>query len=230
MSINILDAINFQVDTNSLLETFHINAESDVARQLAALAHTASQIGKPKAVYKEAVIEAKGHDYIIVDGIKLTSQILRTNLESTQKIYPYVLTCGRELADWADTLDDMLAAFWADKIMEMALETAVTAFEGHLETHYNPGSISNMNPGSLEDWPISQQKKLFSILGDPLNKIGVQLTDSYLMLPLKSLSGVRFHSSIEFVNCQLCSRENCPNRRVEYHYNAAENYNLKNKK
>lgn len=222
MRINVLDSIAFKVDSNSLLETFHIEAESDVARQLAALAHTANQIGKPKAMYKEAVIEVKGHDYVIVDGTKLTSHILRTNLESTPKIYPFVLTCGRELAQWADSLDDMLEIFWADKIMEIALKTAATAFEKHLETHYNLSSISNMNPGSLEDWPISQQEKLFSILGDPLSEIGVELTDSYLMLPLKSLSGVRFYSDVEFVNCQLCSRENCPNRKVEYHHNAAK--------
>lgn len=220
MSINILDSIAFKVDTNLLFEIFHIEKESDDAQRLTKLANMASQIGRPKVMYKEAVIEVRGKDYVLVDGIKLTSHMLSMNLESTTKIYPYILTCGKELADWADSLDDMLERFWLDKIMDMALMTATSAFEGHLKTHYKLDSISNMNPGSLEDWPISQQEKLFNILGDPYDKIGVKLTDSCLMLPIKSLCGVRFYNDVDFVNCQFCNREKCPNRRIEYDHNA----------
>lgn len=39
------------------------------------------------------------------------------------------------------------------------------------------------------DWPLTQQQPLFTLLGDPEASIGVQLTDSLLMIPNKSLSG-----------------------------------------
>ena len=76
--------------------------------------------------------------------------------------------------------------------------------------------MSAMNPGSLEDWPISEQRQLFSILGDVESLIGVRLTDSFLMLPIKSVSGVYFPKEITFQSCQLCPRERCQGRRAPY--------------
>jgi len=46
-----------------------------------------------------------------------------------------------------------------------------------------------MNPGSLEDWPLTEQRVLFALLGDPQAAIGVRLTDSLLMCrPRRSLA------------------------------------------
>ena len=47
-------------------------------------------------------------------------------------------------------------------------------------------------------------------------EIGVQLTDSYLMHPLKSVSGILFATDGTYGNCQLCPVERCPNRRAPY--------------
>jgi hypothetical protein len=73
-----------------------------------------------------------------------------------------------------------------------------------------------MNPGSLPDWPLQEQRQLFALLGDTRAAIGVELTDSCLMLPIKSLSGLRFPTGENFENCQLCPRERCPGRRTAY--------------
>ena len=73
-----------------------------------------------------------------------------------------------------------------------------------------------MNPGSLPDWPITEQAKLFSLLGDVKALIGVTLTESMLMLPTKSVSGVYFETERNFENCELCARENCPGRRKPF--------------
>ena len=216
MSLIVLDSIDFKVDTDLLLKKLHVDEDSDDLDDILKFAKIASEIGRPKAIYREAIIDIKGDDYIVVDGIKLSSHIMRVNLDAVDRIFPYVCTCGSELNEWAKSLDDMLEQYWVDKIMEMALQTAVTAFENHIEANFKLGTTSNMNPGSLEDWPISQQKELFAVLDDPYQQIGVELTDSYLMLPIKSLSGIRFSSSIDFVNCQLCPRERCENRRAEY--------------
>jgi len=44
--------------------------------------------------------------------------------------------------------------------------------------------------------------------------VGIELTESLLMVPQKSVSGVRFANAHDYVNCRLCPRENCPNRRA----------------
>lgn len=216
MSLIILDSIDFKVDTDKLLKKLHIDEDSDDLEDVLKFAEIAGEIGRPKIMYKEANIDVKGDGYVVVDGIKFTSRLLRTNLDAVDRVFPYVCTCGSELNDWAKSLDDMLEQYWVDKIMEMALEEAVAAFQIHIDANYKLGTTSNMNPGSLEDWPISQQRELFALLEDPYEKIGVELTDSFLMLPIKSISGLRFSSDINFVNCQLCPRERCENRRAEY--------------
>jgi predicted transcriptional regulator len=73
-----------------------------------------------------------------------------------------------------------------------------------------------MNPGSLTDWPLREQRALFSLLGDVQATVGVELTNSLLMVPTKSVSGIFFPAEESFASCQLCPREACPNRRAPY--------------
>jgi hypothetical protein len=78
--------------------------------------------------------------------------------------------------------------------------------------------MSRMAPGSgaANVWPLTQQKALFSIFGDVEDMIGVKLTDRYLMVPIKSVSGIFFLHENPFVSCMLCPRENCVGRRAPY--------------
>jgi hypothetical protein len=110
----------------------------------------------------------------------------------------------------------MLDSYYADEISHMALRTAEKHLLDHLKTSYKLGKTASMNPGSLEDWPITAQPSLFQLLGDPLAAIGVELLDSMLMLPNQTVSGIRFVSEDGFSNCELCPRECCPHRRTPY--------------
>jgi hypothetical protein len=99
--------------------------------------------------------------------------------------------------------------------------------EEHLTSLYEPGKLSRMSPGSLADWPIQEQRPLFKILGNTEKMIGVHLTESLLMVPTKSVSGIRFPTEESFESCQLCPREECPNRRAPYE---ADLYNQRYRK
>ncbi len=46
--------------------------------------------------------------------------------------------------------------------------------------------------------------------------IGIQLTDSCLVIPRKSVSVIEFPTKGSLASCQLCLREQCPSRRVPY--------------
>ncbi len=77
---------------------------------------------------------------------------------------------------------------------------------------------ATMDPGSgdADLWPIEQQKELFSVLGDVEARIGVRLTDSMLMVPTMSVSGIVFPTEAEFASCQVCHREGCPRRTAPF--------------
>jgi hypothetical protein len=211
-----LDPIPFQIDLTSLIKKLRIKEGSRYIDDLKSLVDDAQSIGKPKGLYKVAFIESKDDDHVVVNSIRLTSRVLRVNLEQAYRVFPYVATCGMELEEWARGFDDMLKRYWADAINEMVLQIALGDLENHLMEHYGPGPLSKMNPGSLIDWPIEEQGPLFQILGNPKDSIGVQLTESFMMIPIKSVSGIRFPTEESFESCQLCPREVCPGRRAPY--------------
>ena len=88
----------------------------------------------------------------------------------------------------------------------------------HLTHRHALEKAATMSPGSADEevWPIQQQKELFSLFGDVESLIGVQLTDSFLMVPNKTVSGIRFPTEVDYRNCQLCHREECPSRSAEF--------------
>ncbi len=212
----ILDNIPFDISLDRLLEKLHMDAEDEGADEVGELLKEARRIARPKGMYVEAFIDSKGEDYVVVEGVKLTSRVLRVNLNDVYRIYPYAATCGTELEEWSKTINDPLQRYWADAIKEIALVPALETLRKHLMDSYHLEKVSSMNPGSLEDWPIKEQEGLFALLGDTKAAIGVELTDSFLMLPIKSVSGIWFPTETNYENCQLCPREGCPGRRAPY--------------
>lgn len=65
-----------------------------------------------------------------------------------------------------------------------------------------------------DDWPLEQQKVIFDLL--QADKMGIRLTDSYIMLPLKTISmiiGLGKSVPTEGTQCDYCaSREKCSDR------------------
>ncbi len=146
------------------------------------------------------------------------SKVLRSNLAEVERVFPYVATCGRELDTIPIEADDIFGQFCRDTIKEMALHLALAHLVDHLKQAYALETLVTMNPGSgdVNVWPIEQQKELFAFFGNVPESIGVVLTDSCLMVPNKTVSGLFYPSEDGFQSCQLCHKEKCPNRRAPF--------------
>jgi len=212
----ILDEIAYKPNLSALKKQLRIREGSSLEADLVALVEEAKAIARPKAMYRLVFVDEKRHDEVIIDGITLHSRILRVNLDTAQRAFVYIATCGRELQAWGEQQTDIVAQFWADTIKQDALGPAMGALNAHLKTCYKLGKTSAMSPGRLANWPIREQRPLFSLLGDPETAIGVHLTESFLMIPNKSVSGIRYPTEESFESCQLCPREGCPNRKAAY--------------
>ncbi|MGC8811253.1 MAG: vitamin B12 dependent-methionine synthase activation domain-containing protein [bacterium] len=184
--------------------------------RLKSLLAEAQTIGRPKGFYKVAYIQEKKDDRVLVEGITFTSRVLRVNVEKAHRIFPYIATCGEELEEWSKKFEDFLDKYLADAIKEKALRLALDFLYKDLVNRFQPGKLSRMNPGSLPDWPLPEQVPLFTLLGEGPSAIGVKLNESFLMMPIKSVSGIWFPTEENFESCRLCPRENCPGRRAAY--------------
>ena len=219
----ILDNLTFQPDPEIVAKRMRIGPNTPHYGELLACIDSAQAAARPKAMYRVGYIDAKGDDWVVIDGIRFTSRVLRVNLDQAHRVFAYLATCGGELQDWAHSLADPLEQYWANGIQEMALRAATQAMSDHIVQHYRPGRTATMAPGSLGEWPLSQQRPLFALLGgrdastrDDMEVLGVRLLDSLLMTPTKSVSGIRFPTEERFESCQLCPRPECPGRRAPY--------------
>jgi hypothetical protein len=223
----IIDNIPFDVHAEHLYPILKVASGSTLAGRVDALLGAAVKIARPKVAYKLSAVEHGDGGVVILDGLRFQSKVLQVNLRDCRRVFPFVATCGMELQNWSQTIDARLEAFWADTIQLLALGVALEAFKKKIHGLFATGTTSTMNPGSLADWPIGEQYKLFTLLGDSTGAIGVHLTQSALMVPLKSASGIEFESGEKFYNCQLCPRDECPGRRAPYDdHLLAEKYKL----
>lgn len=211
-----LTDIAFRPELPALLKKMRIDQRPEYAERFTRLVEQAVQLARPKAAYGLSSIDERSDEAVIVDGVTLTSRVLSVNLAKVHRVFPFLITCGKELENWSQSVTDMLEKFWADAIMEDALRSALDALKASLAERYQLGHSAMMNPGSLPDWPIDQQQPLFHILGDLSEQVGVKLTDTFIMVPIKSVSGLLFPTEAHYENCQLCPRERCPGRRAPY--------------
>lgn len=188
----------------------------DTEEELLELMEEADRFAEPLVWFGVCPVEGEG----LVNGVSTGSQLVEERLKEKRRAFPYIATCGPMLEKWAETYQhDYLLGFWADEIKKKFLNQVAVAFRAHLKEHYRTaGHLAALNPGSLKGWPISGQEALFQMLGGPdfvRETIGVTYSDSYLMFPTKTISGVAFESETFFENCQYCPLEKCPNRRAK---------------
>lgn len=206
------------LDAAALMARVHVAPDSEDADAFTALVDQAREVARPKVLYAEAFVEGRGDDTIRIEGITFTSRMLRRNLEAVERVFPYVATCGQEMDGIALPAGEVLVQFWWDAIKAEVLSAARAHLLVHLTERFRLGQTARMSPGSgdADVWPIEQQRLLFALLGGVTPFIGVILTDSCLMIPNKTVSGLLFPTEHDFRTCQVCHRDPCPNRTAPF--------------
>ncbi len=212
----VLNSISFVPDAERLGDEMHLPPNRGQMADLRALCREAEGIAVPKAAYHVKYVDDRDERSVVLGGVRLTSRVLSVNLSGLDRAFPYAATCGTELARWAEGFDGLLRRYMADMIMEEALDSAIGAMEAQIGDRFHPGDLSEMNPGSLDDWPIEEQRPLFRLLGGAPASIGIQLKENLLMSPTKTVSGIKFASETPFASCLLCPRKNCRGRQAPY--------------
>lgn len=237
-----LTHIPFSFDYNEFSKQAHLSRYADQSTNLSALLDKAVPLVKPKALYRVCYITGRNGTDIFLQGVKFKSAVLSRNLREVERVFPYIATGGNELDHIPLSQNDLLAHYWIDTIKQMALTAAFEYVRSLLCGKFGINKLSTMNPGSGERelWPIEEQQPLFSLFGDSSDYgaygvyeyydnygavetlIGVKLTESCLMIPNKSVSGLFFPTEKTFESCRLCSRKNCEHRKVPYKGNISK--------
>jgi hypothetical protein len=216
--VEALTGIPFELDARALIDRVRVEPGTDDARDFEELVRKAREVARPKAAYAECYVEARGESTVRIGGITFTSRALRKNLDRVERVFPLVATCGHEMDRARPACGDPLEEFWWDTIKADLLASARNHLREHLHRRFRLGKTATMSPGAGDAsvWPIEQQRELFALLGDVKGRIGVELTDSCLMVPNKTVSGILFPTETDFRTCQVCRREVCPSRSAPF--------------
>jgi hypothetical protein len=223
--MEILNNIPISFDADQIL--IMMRARSGAARfrkTLDELIEIARPIAHPKAVYEVGFIDSRDSDNLKINGIGFTSHVMKINLEKVQRVFPFIATCGTELEEVKIPAGDTIRALCWDAVKAHALGVASRYLQDYLKKRFALGELSHMNPGSLTSWPVTQQRELFSLIGDVEKLIGVRLTEGLVIYPIKSVSGIYFSTEIKWENCQLCPVKKCPGRRAPYDSELVKKY------
>lgn len=207
--MNNIITIPFIFDRDEFNKRVKIELYEGMEQEIEGLLDKAIPLISPKAIF----IESSLGD--IKD--KFTDDTLLKMIKDNNVVFPYVVTCGIELENLSKELDDMLVNFWLDALKQMSMDRAFNSLRIYIKEHYNIDKLYSINPGSDScgaGWIFEEQKNLFSLFPDITEKIGVTLTESLLMHPNKTISGIIFESNKDFVSCDECKNIDCPNRRM----------------
>ena len=177
---------------------------------------------EPSYSYAIRDIESvKGDSVTIEDSITFESKVIARLLEQCEKVAVFALTIGNHLEEMVSHLAEnglVLQATVLDAIGSGSAEKLAVFVEdriGRIAVSQELSASRRFSPGYC-DWELSQQKMVFRALdGD---SAGIRLTERFLMLPRKSISGIigisPGNSNIENYNpCQTCKKRDCPGRR-----------------
>ena len=160
--------------------------------------------------------EIKDESHILVNGLDFNSgKIITGSLRKSERLAFFLMTAGSGIENWSRELmsdGDPLGGYIVDLLGSEIVEAGMDLMQGELEREMEKQGcrISNRySPGHC-GWLVDEQQKLFSFF--PGNFCGITLTESSLMIPIKSVSGIiGIGPDIKkkAYSCQACDVENC---------------------
>ena len=146
-------------------------------------------------------------------------QTISRQLRGSEAYAIFIVTAGIAFEAFYRRLsgqDDMVRVFIADAIGSVVAEKCADAMECYLQQTIDKLGWHHTNrfsPGYC-GWPVSQQQLLFPLFAG--KTCGVRLTDSSLMVPVKSVSGIiGLGCDVRRLDytCGLCDLRDCYKRR-----------------
>jgi hypothetical protein len=184
-----------------------------------------SRLIKPRIHFKKHKIQQISRGGVqLASDTSLRSPKLSRTMRGSEEVVCFVGTIGKGIEKEIKRLVNLRRlseAYVMDAMGSVLVENLVDQFQSHLDDHYKAQDKAlglRFSPGYC-DWPVTEQKKLFDLL-EP-HKAGVELTETCLMRPRKSISGViplfqadNCGEQGDYNPCWECKKLDCTARRI----------------
>lgn len=165
-------------------------------------------------VFERIEMDQKAATIKINDITFSPSKIVTTQLKNANSAALFVCTAGEGISNHSNTVlaDDPMLGYIFDIIGSVTVEKAIDKMQEILHADLQKSGLNlsdRFSPGYCE-WSVAEQQYLFSLL--PEKFCGISLSDSSLMHPIKSVSGIigiGEKLSQKGYQCHWCSDKNC---------------------
>jgi hypothetical protein len=146
--------------------------------------------------------------------------IVTAQLKESEKVALFICTIGPAMETWAKKLSsegDATLSYIVDTVASVTEEQAVDVLHDYIAMQMKMRGLKITNrysPGYC-NWTVSEQHLLFSFF--PPNFCGITLTESALMIPIKSVSGIiGIGAAVKRVDytCDKCGVKDCTYRSI----------------
>ena len=152
---------------------------------------------------------------LLGDKLILTDKIIASSLREAETVIIFLFTAGIQYEIRSRDLmrhDDQIKGYVVDTLGSIVVELAVDRLRQDLENQLAASSLKMTNPYSPGycGWPVSDQSKLFSFFPDGF--AGITLSESSLMIPIKSVSGIigaGKKAKKRAYRCEICDLATC---------------------
>jgi Vitamin B12 dependent methionine synthase, activation domain len=231
----VLEGFDYDINVDDVLTFMGYDEERPAPKRLRekaqAMREKCLELVKPRSVYQvyeflDETLEMDG-DAIRIGNSKLVGEfrgkILRKVLKGSLMAIVFVGTLGPDIDEEIDKLNsegDDLTALILDTMGLYAFTKSKVRFLKELyTTEAKPRDFSltePFGPGQCH-WDIREQKEIFTLIDADL--VGVKLTESYMMIPKKSGSGIiglgPKNDIIDKTPCFFCERMDCQGREMQ---------------
>ena len=156
------------------------------------------------------------------DTVFLTGKTVTANLRQAASVALFVCTAGSELEKYSREQmksGNMPEGYIADFLGSVIVETAMDKIHAHLAEEMlakGSGTTNRFSPGYC-GWNVAEQQKLFKLI--PPGLCSVSLSESSLMKPIKSVSGIiGIGPGLKNMpySCNKCEENECSHRNKKH--------------
>ncbi len=166
-------------------------------------------------------IKSSSKEKISIRGISFDSgKSIHKMLRHSAFYSLFIVTAGPGPENLARTLlseGNYLEGYIADLVASALVDSAADQVQEHVRqlAHTRGLKITNRYSPGYCSWNVEEQQKLFTLF--PEGSCGISLSESSLMSPVKSISGIiGMGTDVEYrdYTCEICPMQNCQFRKV----------------
>jgi hypothetical protein len=148
---------------------------------------------RPRLLYSIYKIKSSRNALVLENNLVLKSTKLSKVFRGCSNLVCFLVTIGNVIEEEITSRTSQNRssdAYILDAMGSVLVEDMAAKFHRRMEKKFQAEGKAvtiRLSPGYC-DWLLEEQKKIFSLLD--AGRVGIELTDSYLMKPRKSISGI----------------------------------------